>query len=700
MAHKPGKRSRSRGFGLVGPAMHRRVMQRTAVAGTIKLPAVPALADHYVHMCSRVFEAAGRGFDSDELASARALIQTRLGEAFAGSQRSKLVVSYQAPAGSPLGYEVRAEVQTVGAAYETWIGPTETPLFGAYPDARVLSLANEFSDRAASPVLDIGAGTGRNALALARRGHPVDAVEMTPKFAEMLGAAAAGDELPVRVIERDVFESRADLRSDYRLVVWSEVVPDFRGTAHLRSLFELAGEVLAEGGLLVFNVHLAAQGYTPDRAAREFAEQCYSAIFARAEVAQARAGLPFELVTDDSVHEYERAHLPDGAWPPTLWYSNWVSGKDVYEIEQGESPVEMRWLVYRKSAHRDDPRGQSGRPRRFDPEELRRAVIRRLERRAVASGMITLPAVPGMLDRYVEVCFAVFGALGRQFAPGERAQARELFGRMLSEAYATSARSNIVVSYEAPMGSELKYEVAVEALPLAAAYESWLETLPPPLFGAHPDARVRALAEELAAAGPVLDVGAGTGRHAIYFARRGHPVDAVELTPAFAASLLAEAAQEGLSIRVIPGDVFECSAELGREYRLILLAGVAADFRAFAELRRTFELSAERLAPGGFLALSVHVAVPGYAPDETVRQWAEQCCAMFFTPLELGAAAEGLPLELVTDDSAFDYESRNLPADEWPPTPTCAEWALGQHMFALDRADCPLELRWLVYRKT
>jgi len=39
-------------------------------------------------------------------------------------------------------------------------------------------------------VLDIGGGTGRNTLALARRGHPVDVVEMTPKFADIIRAEA------------------------------------------------------------------------------------------------------------------------------------------------------------------------------------------------------------------------------------------------------------------------------------------------------------------------------------------------------------------------------------------------------------------------------------------------------------------------------------------------------------------------------
>jgi SAM-dependent methyltransferase len=198
----------------------------------------------------------------------------------------------------------------------------------------------------------------------------------------------------------------------------------------------------------------------------------------------------------------------------------------------------------------------------------------------------------------------------------------------------------------------------------------------------------------------VLDLGAGTGRNALFLARRGHPVDAVELVPGLGALIGAQATEEKLPVRVIVGDLFEVGPELGRDYRLVLLGGVAADFREPPELGRALGLAADRLAPGGYVVLGVHVARPGYEPDETARQWAQQCCAMFFTSRELAVAIRELGLELVADDSAHDYEATHLPEKEWPPTPSYAEWALGQHMFALGRAECPIELRWLVYRTT
>jgi SAM-dependent methyltransferase len=222
-------------------------------------------------------------------------------------------------------------------------------LFGTEPDARVWALANEAADPTTFRILDIGAGTGRNALALARRGHPVDVVEMTPKFADLIHLEARRDSLDVRVIVRDVFATKDDLRQDYQLILLSEVVSDFRTTRQLRSLFELAAYCLAPAGRLVFNVFLPCGGYTPDDAAREFGQQEYTTIFTRHEVSAATAGLPLELVADDSVYDYEEANLPEGAWPQTSWYADWVSGLDVFTIDRDMCPIEMRWLVFQKT---------------------------------------------------------------------------------------------------------------------------------------------------------------------------------------------------------------------------------------------------------------------------------------------------------------------------------------------------------------
>jgi len=334
---------------LAKEAMTRRFYTRSVVTGEIRLPAVPGLIDEYVAMCDDIFARVGRKFNEAELGHLRKVLEGQLAEAYAASQRSNIIISYNAPIGSTLNYQINAQWWSLAEAYENWISTREPPLFGTEPDARVWTLANEAADAKTHRVLEVGGGTGRNALPLARRGHPVDVVEMTPKFAEMIRSDAAKESLDVRVIVRDVFATMDDLRQDYNLMVLSEVVPDFRATHQLRGLFELANYVLAPGGRLVFNVFLARGGYTPDRGVREFGQQEYTGMFTRHEMASATAGLPFELVADDSVYEYEKANLPEGAWPPTSWYANWVSGIDVFPVEREMSPIEMRWLVFGKT---------------------------------------------------------------------------------------------------------------------------------------------------------------------------------------------------------------------------------------------------------------------------------------------------------------------------------------------------------------
>lgn len=329
--------------------MTRRFRIRSAVTGEMTLPAVPGMIDDYVAMCDSLFTGAGRKFSADELAHLRTVVKSQVAQAWAGSQRSTIVISFNAPVGRSLNYEVKAQWWTVEGLYENWISTRTPPLFGTEPDARVWALANEATDPTTHRVLDIGAGTGRNALPLARRGHPVDVVEMSPKFADMIRSEAERESLDVRVIVRDVFSTRDDLRQDYQLILLSEVVSDFRTTQQLRGLFELAAHCLAPGARLVFNAFMPRRGYEPDQAAREFGQQVYTSIFTQQEMWAAAAGLPLELVANDSVYDYEKAHLPKDSWPPTDWYADWVSGLDVFSIEREMSPIELRWLVFQKT---------------------------------------------------------------------------------------------------------------------------------------------------------------------------------------------------------------------------------------------------------------------------------------------------------------------------------------------------------------
>ena len=708
----------SRNSARIEQALVQRVDQRSAASGFIQFPAVPALLDHYVELCAAIFKATGRGFTSNERAQARDVIVDRLHRAFNESPRSKVVIHFEAQSGCTLGYEVRAEISTIADAYERWIGTSDQPLFGTQPDARVWSLAEAMRDAAACPMLDLGAGTGRNALALARRGHPVDAVEITPKFAALITAAAQAESLPVRVVVCDAFRDNSTLRRDYAMLFASEVVPDFRSVDDLRQLFALAAEVLADDGLLVFNIHLTAPGYTPERAVREFAQQCYSALYTPGEVVAAAAGMPFQLVANDSVHDFEREHLPSRAWPPTPWFINWSLGVDVLEMDRDKCPIELRWLVFRKtppscpsaavaaatltvSPIAVDQLGiASAKSRRVDAQRIRQALLLRLRRRWLGSGSYVFPAVPALREHFVAQCLAMFEALGRQCDPEQMRHLNQSFEQVLLDAFARSPRSNIIVNYDAAMGTELRYTVTADAVPLTDMYEQWLEQLPAPLFGELPDARLVALLQGLGSPQdcPVLDLGAGTGRNALYLAERSYPVDAVECVPRFAALMREHVGSRQLRLRVVPSDLFEYLQECKARYALCVASGVASDFRDANQLSRFFRLVAPLLDRNGLLLMSVHLAAPDYRPDATALQWAAQCCAMFYTRGELADSVAGCGLELTSDDSAIEFESTYLPNHAFPPTPAYPEWAACTHMFALGPEQSPVELRWLVFR--
>ncbi|OBB64142.1 bifunctional 2-polyprenyl-6-hydroxyphenol methylase/3-demethylubiquinol 3-O-methyltransferase UbiG [Mycobacterium sp. 852014-50255_SCH5639931] len=329
-------------------AMVRRWYRRSSAEGHIRVPAVPSLLDEYVQLCGNLCATLGVWHTPEQSSELRTTLEAELSKGFKASPRSDIVISFYAPFGISVNIRAKAEWRTLDADYDEWVAVRPPPLFGTEPDARVLALAAEAADPTACRVLDVGAGTGRNALPLARRGHPVDAVEMAAKLAGVMRSEAESESLSVHVIQSDVFTAMETVQEKYQLMVLSEVVPDFRTTHELRGVFELAVECLAPGGRLVFNAFLPREGYVPDDAAVQFGQQCNTMIYTRDQMTTAAAGLPLELVADDPAYEYEKAHLPEGAWPPTAWFEGWATGLDVFDVDRDHSPIELHWLVYRK----------------------------------------------------------------------------------------------------------------------------------------------------------------------------------------------------------------------------------------------------------------------------------------------------------------------------------------------------------------
>ena len=101
-------------------------------------------------------------------------------------------------------------------------------------------------------------------------------------------------------------------------------------------------------------------------------------------------------------------------------------------------------------------------------------------------------------------------------------------------------------------------------------------------------------------AGRALDVACGAGRNALYLAREGFSVDAIDISSEGLALARAAAAEEGLAIRWIEHDL-DLDYDFAGGYRLIVVLW-------YVNLPLIERLS-ECLAPGGFLLSEQHLRV-------------------------------------------------------------------------------------------
>jgi SAM-dependent methyltransferase len=351
---KDKRPNRETNVSVLKQAMVKRLPRRVSASGQMVLPAAPSLLDHYTENLQRYFATLGRVFTKEETEHMRGLLEKKLKEAFTASPYARVIVSYEtdAPPKTSLTYRVTVNVSTIGDEYETWVKTRTPPFFGALPDAKVMDLARSLGQPDQVAVLDIGAGTGRNTLPLAREGFRIDAIELTPALANILRADVAKENLSATVYEADALAGAVALpERHYGLVFLSEVIAShIRNTEQLRALFEGAADALRDGGYLLFNAFLPKDGYKPDSVARELSQVFWCNLFTRGELSAALQGLPFALVSDESAAVYEQEHLPAEAWPPTGWYADWAAGLDLFDVPRENVPMELRWLVYQRRA--------------------------------------------------------------------------------------------------------------------------------------------------------------------------------------------------------------------------------------------------------------------------------------------------------------------------------------------------------------
>jgi SAM-dependent methyltransferase len=117
--------------------------------------------------------------------------------------------------------------------------------------AQDLSLWRSLADEHGDPVLDVGAGTGRIALDLARRGHEVVALDHDPALVAELARRASG--LSVTAIAADARDF--DLKRQFGLcIVPMQTIQLLGGVAGRRAFLDCAGRHLQPAGLLAMAI--------------------------------------------------------------------------------------------------------------------------------------------------------------------------------------------------------------------------------------------------------------------------------------------------------------------------------------------------------------------------------------------------------------------------------------------------------------
>ena len=298
--------------------------------------------------------------DDEFLAQVRRMVAANLEQGFARSANTRLQINLGA---TPPGLQLSFSLQLVEMDPRDMHTGEDT--FGALPDQLLLEILvgdenpektgeENLSRKSASErerpnknpqkTLDLGCGPGRNALAVARLGHPVVAVDGLARYIEQLQSKAASEGLPIDARVLDLRDQSWELPTDFDIAVASSLIP------HFRSLEDVAGFIakvhghLKPGGRLLINGFFMDEGTPLEKIDYELAQVVWNWFCSDEEWKRITAEGWVEEQRLDFV-DYEKPR--QAHWPPTEWFDDWSSGRNLF-TGQEHPPMRLYWSLLRK----------------------------------------------------------------------------------------------------------------------------------------------------------------------------------------------------------------------------------------------------------------------------------------------------------------------------------------------------------------
>ena len=123
-------------------------------------------------------------------------------------------------------------------------------------------------------------------------------------------------------------------------------------------------------------------------------------------------------------------------------------------------------------------------------ERERQAIVTRLMPKTQASGALSGPGLPSLVDHYWGKVLALFEAIDRPLSGERLTQFHDLFRRTIEQGFEASPYAKFILEYSpaGPQGAEIQCELSLAAPTLHQEFQRWATGSVPAneLFGKHP----------------------------------------------------------------------------------------------------------------------------------------------------------------------------------------------------------------------